>query len=1017
MSRRAWLARPVAACSLVLAACAIALLILSRADYGSREASSKAAMVVTVRHHGVDARDMERSIAIPLEDAFAAIPDVVETSTSSEYGKVRATVAFAPDKDADEASLALRDAVWRVYERLPSSVQRPEIGSSSEGRGPVWIAALSSRNYKAASLGRIIEQLVKPALEKLPGVGDIELAGIGMPELVVEIDESMALGVGIGMAEVVHAMARNDTVLACGAIKEGANLTSMVADGRFTTPESLQGLLVASGTAEPIRLGSFARISLRDRKPEALSRVDGEGVVTIAVSPGGRANLAALSRDLARETSKLAETYELDFTILHDAGIEISRSFRSTLFAALQGAVAVAIASALLLGSGRLVANKINQGRSRNARHARLVAAAAVPFILLVSAASVSSLGYSLDKHVLAGLAIGLGASVDAVILVTERLGAVSSIQEGGQAMASVIPSLASGSATTIVVLIPLGMLDFLSEGVARVAMAMAAVCICSCMVTLLVIPPLILRGSCPVSLAETLHTQYVKPKKIVSPRMVRRALARQAIFCARRPLVSILAALALSLLGVLAIAFSHLDFGPDVDESSVFARVEFESGMAMDSVDDSLASGLSGLGSYDGCVQTTARRGSASLFVTFDQKKTNKNRVSECIRSLKIPGGFVWLPSPSSSERFWELVVSGDDDELCRSLAEDVASIVSGLPMVIDSVLNFKDGPEDMIFYPDRDRSLALGLGLDRVALALRRSVYGPVAYKRIDGHGETDVRLSVLREGEPSLRDALSTLVQTDDGSVRLDAFMRMSKARETARIQRRNRRRVAAITVRTVPIDTEKARLSIESSLATMTIPPGYTIEFDKGALEAASRLKGIAGSFIMAAALVYMACATASESFGSPLAIMSALLPSLAIPAILLAIARIPLSPSMACAFVAVSGVVVNASVLTVEACRMHLASGSPSVEHALYRAMKSRLGTLVATSGTSIAGALPFLLLSGSGNAMVRSLAFVTATGTAASFIVALTVVPALASLAPGLFRGFVLSDTHQRKEA
>jgi len=47
--------------------------------------------------------------------------------------------------------------------------------------------------------------------------------------------------------------------------------------------------------------------------------------------------------------------------------------------------------------------------------------------------------------------------------------------------------------------------------------------------------------------------------------------------------------------------------------------------------------------------------------------------------------------------------------------------------------------------------------------------------------------------------------------------------------------------------------------------------------------------------------------------------------------------------------------------------------------------------------------------------MVRSLAFVAATGTAASFIMALTIIPAIASVAPALFRGFALSENPVKK--
>jgi multidrug efflux pump subunit AcrB len=203
----------------------------------------------------------------------------------------------------------------------------------------------------------------------------------------------------------------------------------------------------------------------------------------------------------------------------------------------------------------------------------------------------------------------------------------------------------------------------------------------------------------------------------------------------------------------------------------------------------------------------------------------------------------------------------------------------------------------------------------------------------------------------------------------------------------------------------------------AIAGIDRPAAYSLEFDRGAIEAAEKLGGVGFSFLVAALLSYMASAMVTESFGAPLVVLSSLPPALAVPALLMAATGKPMNAAIACAFVAVSGIAVNASVLTVEERRSderRRSSRSMSVPAGamdLYRITRARLGSLAATSGTSIAGALPLLVLSGSGDAMARALAFVTATGTAASFFVALTVVPAMARAWPRLFRNFALSRT------
>lgn len=990
MSARTWYARPVAAACAAFAALAGAVYLLRDSEYGPREVMARSAFAVTIRHYGVDAREIERSIAIPLEDALASAPGATGVSSSSEYGKARVVVRFASAAEPDSAYEAVGDATERVYLTLPSSVQRPELMTTSEGRGPVWVAAVYSGNMSPVELGRVLEHSVKPALEKLDGAGEVELAGTGLPEVVVEVDEAAAAVLGIDAGMVASSLAKNDVLVPAGMLCSEGQQLAIVADGRYLDASRLGDEFIMSSAGKPVALHTFCNIVEGARKPETLSRVDGKPAITVAVNPGGGANLPALSRAIAIEVEALAVIYGIHFEVLSDTGADIARSFGSTLFAALQGALAVALASALLLGHGKV----------RRTIRAKFVAVIAVPIVLVISSALLSALGFSLDRHVLAGLAVGLGASVDSVILSAERLGKSVGVEQGVMAMRGLAPSLASGAATTLVVLVPLAGLDFLSEGVARVALAIATVCIVSLLYTLLILPPLLLGGEVPACIK--------KKRRGFSHRMCARRffrlLARNAFLCARKPWIPLSAAAALGIAGLVAVLVMPLESRELREENTVYAHLEFEPGMTVPGVDLLLADYSEALAGIEGftSIQSTARHGSGSVSVAFDPELVDWDGAAAALREVPVPGGFVWIPGSSAGERSWELVVSGDDDRECERLCLLAARSVSGLPCISGTVLNFKDGPLDLLLSPDRNRKASLGLGLQSVTAALRTSIHGPVAYKRPGQNGESDVRVTVKHSGFPEASDAQATLVLSAHGGVRVDAFMGMQRISDASRINRRDRQRIASITMRTGQIDPRAVRSAVLAAIADIELSPGYRMEFDREAMEATARLQGAGWSFLLAAVFAYMVTAAVTESFGAPLAVLSSLPPSLAVPALLLFITRTPIDATVACAFVAVSGMVVNASVLTVDERRSCNPGGRASAAD-LYRIMRARFGSLAATSGTTVAGALPFLILSDSGSAMVRSLAFVAATGTAASFVMALTMIPALASVAPCLF--------------
>jgi len=996
-------------------ALALSIMVLSGAESGPCEAASRSVYAVTIRHHGVDAREMERSVAIPLEDALATAAGASETSSMSEYGMARVLVHFSDQTGSDSAYESVRDVAQRVYERLPGSAQRPEIATSSEGSGPVWVAAVYSSIEPISSIGHLLERTVRPALEKLPGAGEVVIAGAGLPEIVVDVDDASSSMMGLGTAAIAGSVAADDRFEPAGALMSGNIELSLAVDSRYETVTSLRHASIVAEDGIVIKIDDLARVVERDRPADTVSRVNGRKAVTVAVNPGGQANLPALSRGIAEATAELGRYYHLEFQVLYDAGADASASFNSMLAAMLQGSLGVALATALLLGKARR--------SSIDSYHlpTRVCAVLAVPMILVLSAATLAACGLSLDRHIIAGLAAGLGASVDAAIIVAERLGSSVCVDDGHMGMRRLVPSLLAGTATTVIVLVPLAQLDFIAEGAARIAAAIAVVNGISLVVALSLLPPLMLaRCRAPVAASPNASNSpgsgHGRHGLMHALRAIRRMIAIDARLCSRKPGIPATIALLLGLSGIIAMLCSPLRTTTTEDGTTLEAHIEFESGTATDQVDQGLAVWSTELSCMTGVrsVYTTARRGFGTAMVTYDPVMVDRTHLCSAMRQGAPAGAFVWIPEPDAHERSFELVVSGDDDAKCRALATAAASSLSGLPFVIESIMQFKDGPPGIAVRPDRERMAMAGVSFAEVADCLRWDIQGPVAYKRLDGSGQTDVRF--LSSAAASVQGLGTIPVRTSTLTLSAGSLTLVSRERDTARIYRSDHRRIASISLRTCAIDPRSARDAVYARLAPLPRPVGYAFEFDRKAIESADRLSGSLGSFLFAALLAYMVTAAVSESLTVPLAVMLSLPPSLAIPALILTVAGVPVDASTACAFVAVSGIVVNASVLTVEEARTRGIATSAAVDSGdLYHIIRSRFATLAATSGTTVAGVMPFLLLGSTDAGMARSLAFVTALGTTTSFVAAITLVPSLAALAPGWFGVSRLSSIRVQK--
>jgi multidrug efflux pump subunit AcrB len=1040
-----WLGRPVTALCVLLALGALSLAVLAGRENIPSRKTGGLGFTIILRHYGVDAREMERTIAIPLEDALSAVSGVKQILSSTENGQVRVFIRF--DRQTPGLYEAVSEAVQRVYEFLPPSVQRPEILSSDDSRIPLWTAAVFGTEpagavplggkEEAPALGRLLERVVKPALEGIEGAGEVEISGAGLPEIVVALREEAAAARGLNAQAVAAFLGREDLLLPAGRLRYGERELLVMVDGRYPDAASLAEARLPTAAGELVRLGDIAGIYERDREPDTLSRLDGKKAAVISVMAGSGADSGTLSRRIQGELKKLSDL-PLEIRVLSDRGAEERAAFRSVLGAAFQGAFAVALTAALL-GSGQagfgkgLSGRRAGKGRKGRVIGPALVCALTIPFICLLSAALLALLGFALNRVLLAGLSAGVGAAVDAAVLSSEALRKLRSPAEGRKALKKLRAPLVSGSVTTVAALLPLAAMA-LAADINAVAWAVGSVTLVSLLIALTLLPPLLLWGmgapdtprlslpprkagqGCPRAFISPWSLRIGRYFRFIIRRLLRlgaRLLAANIRFCVNRAGLSLLPALLFTAGGIAALIFAGADAGASASRDSVYAQVEFEGGFLAEEADQLLAIFSGELSRREGIksVQTSARTGSGSVLVSFDPEKIKPPQVRSLLREKGIPGAFVYIPEMSAGERIWEITVSGDDDALCRELAEEAARLVAPVSPVQETVLNFKTGSPGLTLTPDRERLEEAGLLFSGVADTVRWGVHGPVAYKRIDSRGETDVR--VRGKGREVLsREETGELLITGRGEgrmipvLRLDAVTDKREGQEPSSIRRENRRRIASISVRTKPMDPRDVRDRVMGLAEQMELPRGYTVSFDPEAIRTAEALSGTAGFFLLALLFCAMVIAAANESFGIPLAVLSVVPPSLAVPALFMVLGGYPMNAAAACAFVAVSGMAVNASVLITDEIRLFGGQKGEDLSRGFYRALRNRIPALLATTVTTVAGAVPFLFLREDSNMIVRVLSLVTLFGVGASAVFSLTMLPGLAKIFPKIFVSF-----------
>jgi multidrug efflux pump subunit AcrB len=180
--------------------------------------------------------------------------------------------------------------------------------------------------------------------------------------------------------------------------------------------------------------------------------------------------------------------------------------------------------------------------------------------------------------------------------------------------------------------------------------------------------------------------------------------------------------------------------------------------------------------------------------------------------------------------------------------------------------------------------------------------------------------------------------------------------------------------------------------------LDLPPGYSIEFDPEAIRQSENLSATVFSLLLVILFCYMIIASINESFKVPLLVLCTIPPSLAIPAIFLVISGSSYNSAIACAFIVASGMTVNASILCVDALRSRIQNCNTISVKNIYLSLREKLPALLSTTGTTVAGTIPFLFLTEGANTLIRTLSLVGALGITSSFLCSITIIPSILSL-------------------
>jgi len=364
-------------------------------------------VIVYTEYPGQAPQVVEDQVTYPLTTAMLAVPKSKVVRGFSFFGASFVYVIFEDGTDIYWARSRVLEYLNFASSRLPKGVS-PSLGPDATGVGWVYQYALLAKDKTLAELRTIQDWYVRYQLTKAPGVAEVASLGGFVQTYQVTVDPLKLRSFGIPLMKVAQVI-RDSNRDVGGRVVEMAETEYMVRGrGYLRGKGDIEDLVLKSERGTPVLVRDIARVELAPDERRGLSELNGEGEVVsgIAMSRFGQ-NALQVIHNLKAKVAEISAGLPAGVTIeaVYDRSDLIHRAIETLKRTLIEESIIVAAVCVVFLMHVR----------------SALVAILMLPVGVLISFIAMHLLGMNSNLMSLGGIAIAIGAMVDAAIVMIEN--------------------------------------------------------------------------------------------------------------------------------------------------------------------------------------------------------------------------------------------------------------------------------------------------------------------------------------------------------------------------------------------------------------------------------------------------------------------------------------------------------------------------------------------------------------------------------------------------------------------
>jgi copper/silver efflux system protein len=364
-------------------------------------------VIVYTEYPGQSPQVVEDQVTYPLTTALLAVPRSKVVRGFSFFGASFVYVVFEDGTDIYWARSRVLEYLNFAQKRLPGGVT-PSLGPDATGVGWVFEYAVMGAKRSLAELRTVQDWFVRYQLTKAEGVAEVASVGGFVKQYQVVVDPTKLRAYGIPLAKITEAIRMSNRDVGGRVIEMSEREYMVRGRGYLRGIPDIEQIVLKTDRGTPVLLRDVARVELGPDERRGLTELNGEGeVVSGIVLQRDGANALSVIKNIKERISEIAGSLPEGVTILpvYDRSTLIYRAIDTLKHTLLEESIIVALVCMVFL------------------LHARsaLVAIIMLPVGVLIAFIIMRALGISSNIMSLGGIAIAIGAMVDAAIVMIEN--------------------------------------------------------------------------------------------------------------------------------------------------------------------------------------------------------------------------------------------------------------------------------------------------------------------------------------------------------------------------------------------------------------------------------------------------------------------------------------------------------------------------------------------------------------------------------------------------------------------